>query len=54
MYMVSTKIGYSVHMLLLCNFLYNPSYILYEMLHWRLLKFSNEDINHKYEFPVEL
>jgi len=46
LYRVSTKIGYSVNMLLLRNYLYNHSYILHEVLHWGLLKFSNEDINY--------
>jgi len=45
-YRVFTKIGYSVNMLLLRNFLYNHSHILYEVLHWGLLKFSNEVITH--------
>jgi len=42
-YRVSTKIGFCVNILLLRHFLYNHSYIPYEVLHWGLLKFSNED-----------
>jgi len=51
---VSTKIGYSVNMLLLRNALYNHSYILYEVLHWEFLKFSNEDITHLKRMAINL
>jgi len=46
-------------MLILRNFLYNHSYILYEVLLRGSLKFSNEDITHSkrialFKIPVEL
>jgi len=50
-----TKICYSViNMLLLRNFLYNHSsvHILYEVLHWGLLKISTNRL--KFKIPVEL
>jgi len=47
---VSTKIGYSVNMSLLRNFLHNHSYILNEVLHWGLLKTDR----FKFKIPVEL
>jgi len=54
-YRVSTKIGYSVNMLLLRNFLNINTVTFYmKLLHWSLLKFSNEDITHLKRIAINL